>query len=176
LASCGCIPITKPKIKPLAFAKILKHLEIKKPSPIQMQCWRVALSGANGLDIAPIGSGKTLAYSLPMIPHIKAHIAAVQSKSQPSAYNTAVSLVLVPTRELAIQVALALKPFRRVCGIYCAAIYGGHDKDDQLDEVRRHGGANIIVATPRRLLGLIYAKTMTISNDIYLVINEANRM
>ena len=159
---------------PKEFPVIFSNLNLTKPSPVQMQCWPTIMCGANVLCIAPTGSGKTLAYSLPMIPHID-----VQIKKDPLANPgtpAPLALVLVPTRELAIQVAAVLKALKRCCGIRSLAIYGGQDKDQQLQQLTQFGRTHILVATPGRLLDLIASKHISLHAVTYLVLDEADRM
>lgn len=102
---------------PPVFAAAFQTLQLKTPSPIQMQAWPAALAGANILAIAPTGSGKTLAYALSMVVHVEARVAEAAAKPQPtnvkapsssssssSSPPAPLALVLVPTRELATQV------------------------------------------------------------------------
>lgn len=127
--------------------------------------------------IAPTGSGKTLAYGLPLIPHVAAEkIARKGSKSLPV---RPIGLILVPTRELAIQVALALRPLKAVASIQVVPVYGGQDKDAQLEQLSGGAGtdaADIIVATPGRLIDLMSSKHVSTSRVTYLVLDEADRM
>ena len=170
---------------PAAFPKIFHSLGLSTPSPIQMQCWPAALAGANILALAPTGSGKTLAYGLPMIPHIEHQLKSIKSelKSEGSSSSSTKNktacpfgLVLVPTRELASQVASALKVLKRHCSLRTIAIYGGQDKDSQIGELHNLGELHIIVATPGRLLDLMAAKQISLIRVTYLVIDEADRM
>jgi len=170
---------------PAAFSQIFHSLGLSTPSPIQMQCWPAALCGANILAVAPTGSGKTFAYGLPMIPHIeyqlksiKAGIKAdgISSSSSNSKMVSPFALILLPTRELAIQVASALKPLRKLCSLRSIAVYGGQDKDSQIGELINGGELHIIAATPGRLLDLMTAKKISLSRVTYLVIDEADRM
>eukprot|EP01041_Mallomonas_annulata_P008689 gene8689-17948_t len=165
--------ITSPGV-PTSFAEVFSILNIQTPSPVQMQCWPAILVGANVLCIAPTGSGKTLAYSLPMIPHISAQIQANINITPP--IPSPYALVLVPTRELAIQVAAVLKPLKRLSSIRSLAIYGGQDKEIQLQNLTSFGHTHIIVATPGRLLDLIATKKITLTQVSYLVLDEADRM
>ena len=159
---------------PVAFGKAFAQLGLSKPSPIQSQCWPAALAGANVLSIAPTGSGKTLAYTLPMLPHIEAR---QRSPLSPSFVPSPFALVLVPTRELAIQVSASMKPLKRSLStsLRSVAIYGGNDKDAQVGELKA-GDLHVVVATPGRLLDLIADKKLCLMRVSYLVIDEADRM
>ena len=177
ITSCGLPP---------SFAEFFKHASLKKPSVVQQQCWPAALAGLNILGIAPTGSGKTLAFSLPMIPHIQSRVAAAAAASsssssvlcQPDSRPQPKALVIVPTRELALQVVAALKPMQKLFGIRAVAIYGGQEREKQIDQLSIGGVASrlICVATPGRLLDLIAGKMLLLTDVTYLVIDEADRM
>lgn len=160
---------------PNEFVEIFKILHLVNPTPVQMQCWPSLLSGANVLGIAPTGSGKTLSYGLPMIPHINQLL-----KSNIKVKNTTcampIALVLVPTRELALQVAKVFKSFKKVSSINVSAIYGGEDKKKQVEELLEGPGSHIVVGTPGRLLDLFTHKNLSFCNVTYLVVDEADRM
>lgn len=153
---------------PPQFGAIFQQLHLSTPTPVQMQCWPAALAGCNILGIAPTGSGKTLAYSLPLIPHLMSRSLPKAAIPSPSA------LILAPTRELAIQIASTLKPFKTHCSLYSGAVYGGEDKQAQLDKLPNH--LHILVATPGRLLDLLISRRISLENVGYLVIDEADRM
>lgn len=172
---------------PESFGEFFKKAALTTPSVVQKQCWPAALAGLNILGIAPTGSGKTLAYTLPMVPHIRSLLESPQlsagrhwesgaaSSSRPAPHG----LVLVPTRELAIQVVAAMKPLQKLFEIRSVAIYGGQDRDTQIDQLSlstQKSSGLIVVATPGRLLDLIATKILILSNVTYLVIDEADRM
>ena len=169
---------------PPAFSKIFHSLGLSKPSPIQMQCWPAALAGANILALAPTGSGKTLAYGLPLIPHIEHQLKSRKDEletegekfTSKSKIACPFALILVPTRELAIQVASALKCLKKHCFLRTLAIYGGQDKDLQINELNNGGELHVIAATPGRLLDLMAMKKISLHKVTYLVIDEADRM
>lgn len=176
---------------PKSFTKICSSLNITKPSIVQKQCWPAILNGANVLGIAPTGSGKTLAYCLPMIPHLEAQILEQQKvhskrKFTPNAkLLQPMALVLVPTRELAIQVVSVLKPVKRLCGLTSGAVYGGVDKNEQIQKLKLSCGTDslhILVATPGRLEDFLYTASagnslqIDVSRVTYLVLDEADRM
>ena len=169
---------------PPAFSKIFHSLGLSKPSPIQMQCWPAVLAGANILALAPTGSGKTFAYGLPLIPHIEYQLrsrgdelkAEGETLSLKSKVACPFGLILVPTRELASQVASALKCLKKFCFLRTLAIYGGQDKDLQINELHNGGELHIIVATPGRLLDLMAVNKISLHKVTYLVIDEADRM
>jgi len=108
-----------------------------------------------------------------MIPHLLAQLSAGQTS--PAKPRLPLALVMVPTRELAMQVSSSLAPFRRVCSpaLRSIAIYGGTDTACQVD---RLADKHVIVATPGRLLDLVSRKQLSLASVTYLVIDEADRM
>lgn len=164
---------------PISFAAVFNKLRLTVPTLVQLQAWPAILSGNNVLCIAPTGSGKTLAFGLPLIPHIskqKLNRAVAKRDTFPV---RPIGLVLVPTRELALQVAAALKTLRVIASIQVVAVYGGEDKDLQLGHLGGGEGvpsADVIVATPGRLIDLMSTKHISLSAVTYLVLDEADRM
>jgi ATP-dependent RNA helicase DDX5/DBP2 len=159
---------------PKCFGEILSTWDnpIVQPTPVQMQCWPAILSGNNILGIAPTGSGKTLAYGLCMLPHMQ----TVEGESP----HFLVGLVLLPTRELVLQVNSVLnnvlKRFKEQKNCKSAAIYGGQDKNELLQKVKGFQSFYCICATPGRLIDLLTDKSISICNVKMVVIDEADRM
>jgi hypothetical protein len=152
---------------PASFMPVLTKLSITTPSTIQMQSWPAILAGCNVLGIAPTGSGKTLAFSLPMIPHLLHQMPRLKVPKTPSP----ICLVIVPTRELAIQVAAVIKKLKPSTGINSIPIYGGHDREDQLEMLKDTPNMHVVVATPGRLLDLVSSGCMSLERVTYLVID-----
>ncbi|NDC27411.1 MAG: DEAD/DEAH box helicase, partial [Actinobacteria bacterium] len=109
------------------------------PFAIQTEAIPVAMAGEDVCGRARTGSGKTLAFGVPMMARIDA----------PAAAGKPHGLVLVPTRELALQVSEVLGPIGKACGVRVLAVYGGADRHKQVTQIDK--GAEIIVATPLRL-------------------------
>lgn len=144
----------------------LKQEGFIKPTIIQSQSWPVALSGQNFVGIAQTGTGKTLAYLLPAVVHIK------EKKARRG--KGPVVLVLAPTRELARQIETVAKDFQKLLNIRCACIYGGANRTKQAAELQ--AGVDIVIATPGRLNDFLVSKTTTLSRCTYVVLDEADRM
>lgn len=161
---------------PQAFGQVFSSLGLKTLTAVQMQCWPAILAGLNVLAIAPTGSGKTFAYGLTMAPHIQHQLSLLKGKDVNVFSNAPYGLVLVPTRELAIQVAAALKPLRKLFAIRAVPVYGGQDRETQLHALFSGGTPHIIVATPGRLLDLAATNQIVLSKVTYLVLDEADRM
>lgn len=156
--------------------KLLTSLNIIKPSVIQMQAWPAILSGSDVLGIAPTGSGKSLAFMLPMIPHILHRFKMISTSNQTFKGPPGMAIVLVPTRELCMQIANYIKPLSKLFGINSCCFYGGQDKDTQMSVYRANGGAHVLVCTPGRLLDFISDKQVNLSHITYVVLDESDRM
>ena len=141
----------------------LNDLGYEKPSPIQAECIPHLLSGRDVLGMAQTGSGKTAAFSLPLLNNIDPDLRAPQI------------LVLAPTRELAVQVAEAMTEFsKHMRGVNVVALYGGQRYDVQLRALRQ--GPQIVVGTPGRQLDHLKRGTLDLSKLSGLVLDEADEM
>ncbi|HOW90303.1 MAG TPA: DEAD/DEAH box helicase, partial [Elusimicrobiales bacterium] len=138
----------------------LDSLKFKVPTPIQRKAIPVAATGADMVGIAQTGTGKTIAFMIPMIQRL----AAGQKKG----------LVLVPTRELALQVAEVSRQFAPLMGFKLAVLIGGESAGRQLQTLREN--PRIIVATPGRLIDHIGQRNVNLSDVSVLVLDEADRM
>lgn len=143
--------------------EILDEAGIDAPFPIQEMTIPDALAGRDVAGKAKTGSGKTLAFGIPMIERT-----AEAKPRHPE------SLVLVPTRELASQVAKALRPLARARGLHLDAFYGGVSLNPQIEAARK--GIDIVVATPGRMIDLIERKALNVSDLALVVLDEADRM
>lgn len=124
------------------------------------------MNGQNFVGIAQTGTGKTLAYLLPAVVHIK--------EKQARKGKGPVVLVLAPTRELARQIEEVAKDFERLLHIRCACIYGGANRSKQAAELQ--AGVDIVIATPGRLNDFLMSRTTTLNRCTYVVLDEADRM
>ncbi|HAU8266941.1 MULTISPECIES: DEAD/DEAH family ATP-dependent RNA helicase [Enterobacteriaceae] len=141
----------------------LNDLGYEKPSPIQAECIPHLLGGRDVLGMAQTGSGKTAAFSLPLLNNLDPELKAPQI------------LVLAPTRELAVQVAEAMTDFsKHMRGVNVVALYGGQRYDVQLRALRQ--GPQIVVGTPGRLLDHLKRGTLDLSKLSGLVLDEADEM
>ncbi|MDA9557706.1 DEAD/DEAH box helicase [Vibrio sp.] len=149
----------------------LEALEYDMPTPIQSHAIPQVLDGKDFIGGANTGSGKTAAFSLPIIQQI---IETGSTKNRRGNYVS--HLILVPTRELASQVAFSIKsysyPMREK--VKTTAIFGGVSVNPQMQALR--GGSDIIVATPGRLLDLISSNAIKLDQVKTLVLDEADRM
>lgn len=110
-----------------------------------------------------------------MLTHVLKQINTSKDEKLSRKINSPASLILVPTRELAIQVAQVMKPFKKF-GLRSMAIYGGQDKEKCVDDMNLNGGVHSIVATPGRLIDFIISKKLSLFKVTYLVIDEADKM
>src|SRR4051794_36564766 len=132
--------------------KTLTELGYEEPSPIQREAIPLLLTGRDLIGQAATGTGKTAAFALPMLQRIAG---AGEKRGKPSA------MILVPTRELAMQVAEAMHKYGQKLGTSVAAIYGGHSFGQQQRMLQR--GVDVVVATPGRALDHIRRKTLDLS-------------
>lgn len=137
--------------------------EITMPFPIQTMTMADALAGADITGKAETGSGKTLAFGLPMIMHV--------TKGKPKRPQ---GLILVPTRELAVQVTRALTPLLGLRGLTAVAVYGGAPMGPQIEALSK--GASIAIATPGRLIDLIERRAFDPQDVSIVTIDEADQM
>ncbi|OCH90696.1 P-loop containing nucleoside triphosphate hydrolase protein [Obba rivulosa] len=155
---------------PASCLEVIKRLNYAAPTPIQAQAIPAIMSGRDVIGVAKTGSGKTIAFLLPMFRHIKDQRPLEQMEGP-------VAVVMTPTRELAVQIHRECKPFLRVLGLRAVCAYGGSPIKDQIAEMKK--GAEIIVCTPGRMIDLLTANSGRVTNlkrVTYLVLDEADRM
>lgn len=141
----------------------LAKQNITKPFPIQEAAIPLALAGRDIKGKAPTGSGKTLAFGLPLL-----QLVPKGQRHRPRA------LILAPTRELAEQINVALRPLAQMVGRRIAPIYGGVSYGPQVGALRK--GVDILVATPGRLEDLLAQGNVDLSDVNLVVVDEADRM
>jgi len=142
------------------FTATLAKLNITMPTPIQAKAIPVVLTGKDVIGIAQTGTGKTLAFGLPMLQRL--------------ALTKGVGLIMVPTRELAAQVDEGLRAIGHDLGIRTAMLVGGANMGVQMRKLKE--SPHVIVATPGRINDHIRQKTINLSNISILVLDEADRM
>jgi ATP-dependent RNA helicase DeaD len=141
----------------------LAELDYEEPTPIQREAIPVLLTGADLLGQAATGTGKTAAFSLPLL-----HRLGDTPAGQPTA------LILVPTRELAMQVQQAVSTYGRSLGVRVVAVFGGQPIQRQLKSIER--GAHVVVATPGRAIDLINRRSLKLDEITTVVLDEADEM
>ncbi|MGB9377760.1 MAG: DEAD/DEAH box helicase [Mycobacteriales bacterium] len=150
---------------PQLLVTALERRDIRAPFAIQGRTMPDALAGRDVLGRAQTGSGKTLAFGLPMLARL---IGTSRSRGAPR------GLVLVPTRELANQVAEALSPLAQAVDLRVATVYGGASMSRQITALRR--GVDVIIATPGRLIDLISQRECSLAQVCITVVDEADYM
>jgi superfamily II DNA/RNA helicase len=150
---------------PAPLTAALDRAGIAEPFPIQAATIPDALAGHDVLGRAQTGSGKTLAFGLPMLARLAGDRSAAKRPR---------GLVLVPTRELAMQVADALTPLARTVGLSTATVVGGNGYDRQIRALAQ--GADLLVATPGRLKDLINRGSCALDAVQILALDEADQM
>ncbi len=146
--------------------EVLTKRGITSPFPIQTLTIPDALSGKDVCGKAKTGSGKTLAFGIPMIQNLNLDIKASTASLR--------VLILVPTRELAVQVSEELEPIADVRGLKIAAIYGGANIETQIKTIKK--GLDVVAATPGRMIDLLERNEVSVGGLEMVVIDEADRM
>jgi ATP-dependent RNA helicase RhlE len=148
--------------------RALKTEGYTTPTPIQEQAIPIVLQRRDLLGCAQTGTGKTAAFSIPILQLL------YQDRLQHKEQKTIKALILTPTRELAIQINESLAAYGRHTGLKHLVIYGGVSQNPQTDALRR--GVDILVATPGRLLDLMNQRFVHLDHVKMLVLDEADRM
>jgi len=144
----------------MSILKVLEKMELEMPTPIQKKSIPVAISGQDIIGIAQTGTGKTFAFGIPMIQRL--------------ALYKGRGLILLPTRELALQVDENMRQLGHVFGLRTAALIGGVPVGQQLGQLKKK--PHIIIATPGRLIDLLSRKAVKLDDVKILVLDEADMM
>ena len=140
--------------------EVLDKLKFKTPTPIQQKAILPAIEGKDLVGIAQTGTGKTLAFMVPMVQRLS------QGKGK--------GLILVPTRELAYQVEEVFQKVGPVFGLRSAVVIGGASMSEQIRNLRRN--PSVIIATPGRMIDHVTQRTVMLADVHMLVLDEADRM
>lgn len=149
---------------------VIDKLGYESLTSIQAQAIPAIMSGRDLIGVAKTGSGKTIAFLIPMFRHIKDQ-RPLENMEGP------IGLIMTPTRELATQIHKDCKPFLKALGLRAVCAYGGAPIKDQIADLKR--GAEIIVCTPGRMIDLLAANAGRVTNlrrVTYVVLDEADRM
>ncbi|KAI8346199.1 P-loop containing nucleoside triphosphate hydrolase protein [Blakeslea trispora] len=155
---------------PAGCLEVIRKLKYDKPTSIQAQAIPAVMNGRDVIGVAKTGSGKTIAFLLPMFRHIK-------DQRPLEAGEGPVAIIMTPTRELATQIHRECKPFLKVLNLRAVCAYGGSPIKDQIADLKR--GCEIIVCTPGRMIDLLCANSGRVTNlkrVTYMVMDEADRM
>ncbi|MDI0264969.1 DEAD/DEAH box helicase [Clostridioides sp. GD02377] len=142
--------------------KSLKNLEYNIPSRVQIEVIPKLLNGQNIAVKSKTGSGKTASFAIPVCENIDVE------------YNNIQALIVVPTRELALQVKEEISGIGRLKKVRCSAIFGKQPIKEQISELKQR--VHVVVATPGRIIDHINKGTIKLENIKYLVIDEADKM
>lgn len=142
--------------------KQLEKLGFEQPTDVQAQAIPQLLKGKDVVGQSQTGTGKTAAFSLPILEQINVEETAVQA------------LILTPTRELAQQVATAMKNFSHDRALKILTVYGGQSIDRQIQTLKR--GVQVVVGTPGRIIDLLNRKALRLNALRYVVLDEADEM
>ena len=148
--------------------KSLKEENYTEPTPIQEKAIPLILRGNDVLGSAQTGTGKTAAFAIPILQHL-----FLDSKKNNSPRKIK-SLIITPTRELAIQIGISFSVYGKFTGVKNTAVFGGVKQGAQTDALRN--GVDILVATPGRLLDLMNQGFISLNTIEYFVLDEADRM
>ena len=150
--------------------KILAAIAYPTMTPIQAKAIPLVLAGRDVMGAAQTGTGKTAAFSIPLLQKMMKH----ENASMSPARHPVRAIVLAPTRELAIQVADNVKTYASKCNLRSAVVFGGMNMKEQTVELK--AGVEVLIATPGRLIDHIEAKNCNLSQVEYVVLDEADRM
>ena len=161
-------------IEPLLRA--LQHEGYSQPTPVQEQAIPGILQRRDLRACAQTGTGKTAAFAIPILQLMfqQKQIDHLQKKTGNTNRRNIQTLILTPTRELAIQIDESFKAYGRYLGLNSLVIFGGVSKFNQVNALRQH--VDILVATPGRLLDLIQQRHISLNEIKYFVLDEADRM
>jgi ATP-dependent RNA helicase RhlE len=146
--------------------KALKEEGYSNPTPIQAQSIPIVLRGTDLLGCAQTGTGKTAAFTLPIIQLLEENKSFSKNKKVRA-------LIVTPTRELAIQIGESFRAYARHTDLKYAVIFGGVGQSPQVSAIR--SGADVVIATPGRLLDLMNQRLLSIADVEYFVLDEADR-
>lgn len=152
----------------------LTELGYEEPTPIQREAIPLLLSGRDVVGQAATGTGKTAAFSLPLIQTLAAAGKTGKKGAKGDTSNSPQALILVPTRELAMQVADAVHRYGRDAGVSVLPIYGGQPYGQQIRALER--GVDVVVATPGRALDHVRRQTLRLAGVKTVVLDEADEM
>jgi ATP-dependent RNA helicase DeaD len=143
----------------------LTELGYEEPTPIQREAIPALLGGSDVLAMAATGTGKTAAFALPLLHRLNTGARAAERVA---------ALVLVPTRELAMQVAEAVHRYGKALGVHALPLYGGAPMEPQLRALKR--GVDVVIATPGRALDHLRRGTLSLAHVRTVVLDEADEM
>lgn len=155
---------------PKRLLDIVAQVGYEEPSAVQRAAIPIALQARDLIGVAVTGSGKTAAFLLPLLVYISELPALNEFTKNDGPY----AIILAPTRELAQQIEVEARKFATPLGFTCVSIVGGHSLEEQAYNLRN--GAEIIIATPGRLVDCIERRVLVLGQCCYVIMDEADRM
>ena len=155
---------------PKKLLDVVEKVGYTEPSPVQRAAIPIALQSRDLIGVAVTGSGKTAAFVLPLLVYISELPVLNEFTKNDGPY----AIVLAPTRELAQQIEVEARKFATPLGFTCVSIVGGHSLEEQAYNLR--DGAEIIIATPGRLVDCIERRVLVLGQCCYIIMDEADRM
>lgn len=155
---------------PKKLLDIVDAVGYTEPSAVQRACIPIALQSRDLIGVAVTGSGKTAAFLLPLL----VYISELPPLNELTKNDGPYAIILAPTRELAQQIEIEAKKFATPLGFTCVSIVGGHSIEEQAYNMR--DGAEIIIATPGRLVDCIERRVLVLGQCCYIIMDEADRM
>ncbi|KAF2480641.1 P-loop containing nucleoside triphosphate hydrolase protein [Neohortaea acidophila] len=155
---------------PKKLLDIVDQVGYTEPSAVQRAAIPIALQSRDLIGVAVTGSGKTAAFILPLLTYISELPALNEFTKNDGPY----AIIMAPTRELAQQIEVEAKKFATPLGFTCVSLVGGHSIEEQSYNMR--DGAEIIIATPGRLVDCIERRVLVLSQCCYIILDEADRM
>ncbi|KAK9458064.1 P-loop containing nucleoside triphosphate hydrolase protein [Dipodascopsis uninucleata] len=155
---------------PPEILKVVHEVGYKEPSAIQRAAIPIALSCRDVIGVAETGSGKTASFILPLL----SYIIELPVLNEITKADGPYAIILAPTRELAQQIEQETNKFCRPLGFRCVSIVGGHTIAEQ--SLNLQGGAEIVIATPGRLVDCIERRVLVLGQCCYVIMDEADRM
>lgn len=155
---------------PKRLMDIIKEVGYTEPSAVQRAAIPIALQSRDLIAVAVTGSGKTAAFLLPLL----VYISDLPTLNEFTKNDGPYAIILAPTRELAQQIEIEAKKFATPLGFTCVSIVGGHSIEEQAYNMR--DGAEIIIATPGRLVDCIERRVLVLQQCCYVIMDEADRM
>ena len=155
---------------PKRLLDIIAQVGYEEPSAVQRAAIPIALQARDLIGVAVTGSGKTAAFLLPLLVYISELPALNEFTKNDGPY----AIILAPTRELAQQIEVEARKFATPLGFTCVSIVGGHSLEEQAYSLRN--GAEIVIATPGRLVDCIERRMLVLGQCCYVIMDEADRM
>ena len=153
---------------PRVLLDVIAQVGYKEPSPIQRAAIPIALQSRDTIGVAVTGSGKTASFILPLLVYIK----DLPPLDNMTKHDGPYAVILAPTRELAQQIEVEAAKFANPLNFTCVSIVGGHSIEEQSYNLR--DGAEIIIATPGRLLDCLERRVLVLSQCCYVIMVRAH--